>query len=479
MKCFLPLKVAIIVVLILGPRVLKAQKKQQPNIVFLLVDDMGYADVGCYGSSFYETPNIDALAREGMKFMNTYTAGSVCSPTRSSIMTGRYTVRTGVTDWIPGQKVSNTRLIQPRTKLFLGSNEVTFAELLKNTGYSTFYAGKWHLGDKPGLDPLSRGFEEYYSAIDMRRMKSPVVTDSLTKHTSDFIARKAKQNKPFIAFLSYYDVHTPIYEYPDLINHYKNKLQALTGAAEDRVITEHSGVTRAVQNDPQYASMVGAVDKSVGSIQQLLKTLGIEKNTIVVFTSDNGGLATSKKAGPTSNTPYRSGKGWLYEGGIRVPLIVKYPHEVKASGVCKEPTMSTDFYPTILQWAGLPPRPELHKDGMSLVPLLKQSGTLNRTDFYWHYPHYHGSTWTPGAAIRSGDWKLIVFYETEKYELYNLKEDPSEKQDLAAQKPEIVKQLKDKLEKWQKDCGAQLPVVNKEYDPTIKTGPGRNSDGES
>lgn len=470
-------KAALVLLMLFFPLILCAQKKQtQPNIIFLLVDDMGYTDVGCFGSSFYETPNIDALAKRGMRFMNAYTAASICSPTRGSIMTGKYPVRTGITDWIPGQKVNNTKLIQPKTALLLADQEITFAEIIKKQGYSTFYAGKWHLGDKPTSDPLTQGFDEYYSAKELRQSKSPVTTDSLTSNTEAFITRKAKEKKPFLAFVSYYDVHTPMYDYPDFIDKYKRKSSMLPESPKK--IEEHRGLTRSRQDDPQYASLVGAVDKSVGRISGLLKSLGIEENTIVIFTSDNGGLSTTSNGGPTANLPYRSGKGWLYEGGVRVPMVVSYPGTVKAGSRCDEPTMSTDFYPTMIQLSGAPLRPDLHKDGLSLLPLLKQTGSLNRSDLYWHYPHYHGSTWTPGAAVRNGDWKLIAFYETDSYELYNLKTDPYELQNKANERTDLVASLKAKLKKWQEDTGAKMPVPNAGYNPAMKKQKGKDKSEE-
>ncbi|MEX2336766.1 MAG: sulfatase [Fulvivirga sp.] len=445
------------------------QSLEKPNIIFLLVDDLGYADLRCYGSTFYETPHIDRLASQGMKFTKTYTAGSVCSPTRASIMSGKYPVLTGVTDWIPGKKVKDTKLVQPETKRCLAPEEITFAEILGKNGYDTFYAGKWHLANKKveGSDPIAQGFSEYYGAEEMHKAKNPVTTDSLTAHTNDFIARKVKEGKPFFALLSYYDVHTPIQDYPDFIQHYKDK--AVTLSTEmSKPVSEHQGLTRSRQDDPQYASMIGAVDKSVKSITKLIVELGIENNTIIIFTSDNGGLSTKKGAGPTSNSPLRAGKGWLYEGGIRVPLIVKFPGVIKAGTVCDEPTMRTVFYPTILQLAGLQLRPELHKDGISLVPLLTQKETLNRTDLYWHYPHYHGSMWTPGSAIRSDEWKLIMFYESDTYELYNLDEDMREEHDQAKKRPEIAKRLKNKLEKWLEETSAAMPGSNSDYDTHLK-----------
>lgn len=450
--------ISALALLVSSTELIAQNKAAQPNIIFLLVDDMGIVDLGCYGSKYHETPNIDALAASGIKFMNTYTAGTVCSPTRASIMTGRYPTRTGVTDWIPGQKMPDKILEQPKTKLFLDSSEITFAESLKKGGYSTFYAGKWHLGDKEGLNPLSQGFDEWYSGVQLRRAGSLVVTDSLTKHTSEFITRKAKEGKPFITFLSYYDVHTPLFGYPDYIAHYRNKAATMDTTAANATQPEHEGLTRMEQSSPQYASMVGAVDKSVGSLMKLLNTLGIDKNTIIIFTSDNGGLSTTKKVGPTSNEPYRAGKGWTYEGGIRVPLIIRYPGVAKPGSINNQSTISTDFYPTMLDWAGLPLMPKAHLDGVSFAPLLKPNGTLASRDFFWHYPHYHGSTWTPGAAVQSDGWKLIAFYETNTYELYNLKADPYEKKNLADANPAKVNNLKEKLLKWQQETGAKMPV---------------------
>ncbi len=454
------------------------QEKTPPNILFLLVDDMGYTDISIYGSKFHETPHVDALASRGMKFTNTYTAASICSPTRASIMTGKYPVRTGVTDWIPGQKVTNTQLIQPKTKLFLDSTELSFAEVLRKSGYATYYAGKWHLGEKEGLNPLSRGFEEYYSAKEMRVAKNKLTTDSITVSAANFISRKAREKKPFMAFISYYDVHTPIYEHPDFIAHYKSKLTDKSFKTPSPLITEHQGVTRTRQDDPAYASMVSAIDRSVGTLSKLLNQLGIAENTVVIFTSDNGGLSTGKNGGPTANLPLRAGKGWLYEGGIRVPLIVSYPGKVKAGSSSSAPTMSTDFYPTFLDLAGLKPLPEQAKDGLSLVPVLTEKGSTASRDFFWHYPHYHGTTWAPGAAIRSGDWKLIAFYELQTFELYNLKEDPYEKQDISASNPEKVKALKAKLASWQRETNAQMPSPNPKYDPNVKSVQ-KNDDGES
>lgn len=460
----------------LGLNAVSQDSKKPLNIIFLLVDDMGYADIGSFGSKFYDTPNVDALATGGMKFTNSYTAASICSPTRASIITGKYPVRTGVTDWIPGQKVSNTKLKQPKTKLYLDTTEVSFAQILKDNGYATFYAGKWHLGEKENFNPLTRGFDEYYSGKHLRVIKSKFTTDSITAHTLDFINRKAKSGKPFIAYVSYYDVHTPIYEYPEFIDHYKRKSEDSGFSIPADFLKEGEAKTRTRQDDPGYGSLVSAVDKSVGDIVKLIRRLDIEENTVIIFTSDNGGLSTTRNIGPTSNLPYRAGKGWLYEGGIKVPMVISAPGRVSPGSSTSEITLSTDLYPTFLDLANINP-PGQRLDGVSLVPLIMKGTSLPERDLFWHYPHYHGSTWTPGAAIRSGDWKLIVFYENHKLELYNLRTDPYEKKDLSFTNPEIVRSLRAKLEKWQAESGALMPVLNEDYDPKAKAiSPGEDSD---
>ena len=432
-------------------------KPQVPNILFMLVDDLGFADLGCYGSTFYKTPHIDALAARGVRFRTMYSAGAVCSPTRSSILTGKYPVRTGITDWIPGQKVKGTKLAQPETALFLDTGEVSFATLLRQKGYAAFYGGKWHLGNpKSGSEPSAFGFDVHYSGDALRSVNSPFTTDSITAHTAALIREQTRKKQPFIAYVSYYDVHTPLYEHPAFIQQYAAAKSQESG--QTKAVGEGHGMTTVIQDNPLYASMISAVDHSVGELCGLLGELGIDQNTIIIFTSDNGGLSTRKNGGPTSNSPLRAGKGWLYEGGIRVPLIVRHPATDNKEVVIDAPVISTDFFPTLLEWAGLPLRPELHRDGVSWASLLEGHPGKGDRELYWHYPHYHGSSWTPGAAVRSGDWKLIVLYETEEHELYNLKDDPYEKNDLAAGEPEIAHRLLAKLEAWQRETGAKLPV---------------------
>lgn len=442
-----------------------ASAAKHPNIVFLLADDLGWADLKCYGSSFYDTPNIDQLARDGMRFTTFYSAGSVCSPTRSSILTGKYPVRTGITDWIPGQNVTGQKFEQLHPRTELAREEFTLAEALKAGGYETFYTGKWHLGGK-NLQPTDQGFDRYVGDGDeekedgkaagklKRRLES---TGQFTKAAMEFLKGRDRQ-KPFLLYLSYHDVHTPIQSMPNLIEPYKIKAAAIAGETPEK--PERDGRTRMRQDNPAYGSMVTAVDNSVGQLRTALKELGLNENTIIIFTSDNGGLSTLKNAGPTSNSPLRAGKGWLYEGGIRVPMIIHAPGVTKPGTVAKDPFISCDFYPTLLDLAGLSLRKQQHLDGVSFAGVLRGKKTEGSRALFWHYPHYHGSTWTPGAAIRDGDWKLVEFYEDGKAELYHLGSDLSEKTDLATKEPERTRELLEKLHHWQTSVNAPMPVLS-------------------
>lgn len=468
--------------------VLKAQTKtigKKPNFLFVLVDDLGWADLGCFGSTFYDTPNLDRLAKSGMKFVDAYAACPVCSPTRAAIMTGRYPVRVGITDWIEGmQNRDDSKLICPEDRHELAHEEVTIAEVLKDNGYQTFFAGKWHLGEDKEYWPLSQGFDinkggfrrgsppgGYYSPY-----KNPVLEDGpegeylpdrLTDETIKFLNSRDK-SKPFLAYLAYYTVHTPIQTAPRHLDKYKKRLADMPEANKANFVNEHDGKTKLRQDRPDYATMVQAMDDNIGRLLDTLDQLGIDDNTVVIFTSDNGGLATIKEPGPTSNAPLRSGKGWCYEGGIRVPLIIRAPGLIKAGTVSKEPVVSMDYFPTMLDMAGIGLKPKLHIDGFSLLPVIKKGGQLDREAICWHYPHYHGSTWTPGAAIRARDFKLIEFYEYDKIELYNLADDIGEKNDLAKKMPEKANQMHEMLKAWQSKMGAKMPVPNPKYKTTEK-----------
>lgn len=474
----------VLLFLLLGFVVLpvSAQEKKQTNFLFFLVDDLGWADIGAFGSKYHKTPNIDALADSGMKFTNGYAACPVCSPTRASIITGRHPVRVNVTDWIPGfqaSKAYNPRFLHVDDRDNLDLKEVTIAEALKEEGYQTFFAGKWHLGSEGHL-PTDQGFDfnigghhrgsppgGYYSPWSNPYLKSKkkeeYLTERLTEESIQFL-KERKKDSPFLLYLSYYNVHTPIQPYKKRVGEYQKRAEEMfTG--DTPTISERRGVSRGRQDSPDFASMVAAVDDSVGAILQSLEDLGMAEDTVVMFFSDNGGLCTKPTAGPTSNLPLRAGKGWLYEGGIREPMIIRAPGITDSGSVCDVPVMSTDFFPTILDLAGMPSQPEVHADGVSLVPLLKGDKETEHEPLVWHYPHYHGSTWTPGAAIRDGDWKLIEFYEFDEVELYNLKDDIGEKNDLSKSNPEKLAELRKKLSQWQKDMGASELKPNPDYDP--------------
>lgn len=458
-----------------------AEESKRPNFVFFLVDDLGWADLSCFGSTYHESPNIDALAASGMQFNQAYAACPVCSPTRASILTGRHPVRVDITDWIPGNRgIGKFLTVQDRDNLAL--DEVTIAEVLKGAGYQTFFAGKWHLGDE-GHYPTDQGFDfniggnhagsppgGYYAPWKNPTLEAKedgeYLTERLTNESIHFLETR-DQAKPFLLYLSYYNVHSPITPYKKRVEHFREKAEA-TIEGKTPTIVEHHGVSRARQDDPAYASMIAAVDQSVGDVLSKIDELKLQDNTVVCFFSDNGGLCTLRRPGPTSNLPLRSGKGWLYEGGVRSPMIVRAPGVTKPGTVSEAAVVSTDFFPTMLELAGLPLQPKLHADGQSLVSLLSGEGEQAERTLYWHYPHYHGSTWTPGASIRDGDWKLIEFYEYDEVELYNLADDPGEQNDLSQSQPEKTSQLREKLHAWQKEMNAKMPQPNPEYKPAAK-----------
>ncbi len=455
------------------------------NIVFFLVDDLGWADVGCNGSAFHETPHIDALAQSGMRFTNGYAAASICSPTRASILTGRHPVRVGITDWIPGAsppKSGNNRFLKLEDRNELALEEVTIAEKLKDNGYATFFAGKWHLGNE-GFWPEDQGFDinigghdrgsppgGYYAPWKNPRLeakeKGEYLTERLTEESIQFLTDHDEE-KPFLLYLSYYNVHTPIQPYEKVINHFTEKAAEMFPDETPEPIPEKKAQSRARQDNPEFASMVAAVDQSVGDILRALENQGLAESTAVFFFSDNGGLCTRPggggRVGPTSNLPLRAGKGWLYEGGIREATLARVPGVTTAGSVCIEPVMSTDFFPTMLELADLVLDPELHPDGESLMPLLRGGERKTPRSLHWHYPHYHGSGWAPGAAIRDGRWKLIEFWEYDEVELYDLGLDEREEENLAEENPEKVKELREKLAKWQSEIGAKKPDLNSEF----------------
>ncbi|QHI68695.1 sulfatase-like hydrolase/transferase [Tichowtungia aerotolerans] len=422
------------------------------NIVFILADDLGIKDLGCYGSEYYETPNLDRFATEGVRFENAYSAHPVCSPTRASILTGRYPARLHLTAYIPGQECPKAKLSHPQDWIkYMRDNEVTYAEAFRAAGFATCHIGKWHVGSR---EPSEHGFETVTVARDA--WSNPDLEDPwFVRYYTDAAERfmEERRNEPFLLTLSHGTVHVPLHEKEDLIAKYRKKTPGSNG-----------------QNNPVYAAMVERMDWSVGRVLLKLKELGLEQNTAVVFFSDNGGLSQvydkelKKSITATSNRPYRGGKSILYEGGIRVPLLIRWPGVTLAGTVCRTPVISNDLYPTFLQMAGLSLKPEQHLDGQGLLPLL-QGDTLDRNCLYWHYPHYQSMP--PHGAVRCGDWKLIEHYEDGKLELFNLAGDISESRNLISTHPEVAARMKKMLHNHLLSIGAQMPTENPGYDASV------------
>ena len=438
----------------------------KPNIVFILADDLGQMDIGAYNpKTFYETPNINGLAKRGMKFTQGYAACCVCSPTRGSLMTGKYPPRFGITNFIPGGRAG--KLLPAPNAGQLPLAEVTIAESLRDAGYETFFAGKWHLGGA-GFMPRDQGFTHDESESTGpkggkgKKQDDPKNTDSITEAAVKFI--EANKDKPFYAYLPYNAPHVPIGARADLVAKWQEKAKQ---APADVWGQERSNQVRLVQNNPVYAAMLEQFDTAIGRVLATLEKNGLTEKTIVVFMSDNGGLATAE-GHPTSNLPLRAGKGWPYEGGVREPMIVVAPGVTKPDTICDSPVISTDFYPTLLQLTGQPLKPEQHLDGVSFLPLLKGDSAARGKPLFWHYPHYANQGGPPCTAIRDGDWKLIEWHEDGALELYNIPQDIGEKNNLAAAQPDKVKELHAKLIAWRKEVGALMPTPNPDFDPNAK-----------
>jgi arylsulfatase A-like enzyme len=441
------------------------------NIVFILVDDLGWKDLGHYGSSFYETPHIDAMASRGYTFTNAYAASPVCSPTRAALLTGRHPSRLQITDWIPGDDPKDRFLFGPEDRDHLPLTEITLAEVLKGAGYTTFFAGKWHLGGEGHL-PQNQGFDinlggnhhgqppgGYYAPYDNPQLPDgppgEYLTDRLTDEALKFLEQRS--TTPFLLYLSYYTVHTPIQASKRHLARFEEKRLTLADSLP-QLMPEGQGHTVQNQYNAAYASMVFALDENMGRLMAKLKETGLDENTMVVFTSDNGGLTTLEgdRAAPTAVRPLRAGKGWAYEGGIRVPLIISLPQQ-KQPVTLTAPVNSMDLFPTILEAVGQPLRPQLHMDGVALGPLLQGKVLQSHESLFWDYPHYHGSAWTPGQALRQGDWKLVHFFEGDRYELYHLPTDSSETQNLALDRPELLMALKSELAQWNARLETKAP----------------------
>ncbi len=458
---------------------------KRPNFIFILIDDMGWKDVGCCGSEFYETPNLDRLADEGIRFSNAYASCPVCSPTRASILTGKYPARVGVTDYIGGE--SRGKVISPPYLHHLPLEEKTIAETLRDAGYRTYHVGKWHLGGEP-YHPEKQGFDiniggcekgslrSHFSPYNLPTLEDGPEGEYMTDRLTDEAIKLIKDNgdSPFFLYLPHYTVHTPIQAPQSYVEKYQDKARNMgldkVNALEENGFfpcehrKKHRIVRRLIQSNPIYAGMVDNLDWNIGRLLKAVDEEGLTQDTVVIFTSDNGGLSTSEGS-PTCNLPLSEGKGWMYEGGTREPLIIKYPNVIKAGSVSDAVTTSPDFYPTILEMAGLDLMPEQHCDGVSIFDVLKGKNELDRDAIFWHYPHYGNQGGTPGASVRCGDYKLIEFFEDGRLELYNLVEDVSEEHNIADDEPEITRELHSRLYEWRASVNAKMPEPNPDYVP--------------
>ncbi|WP_203257158.1 sulfatase [Hyunsoonleella ulvae] len=458
-----------------------AKDAKKPNILFILVDDLGYHDLGVTGSSFYETPNVDKLATEGVIFTNGYAASRVCSPSRASIMTGKFTARHGITDWIGAKAGEAWRTRNRHDKLLpanyvmeLPQEDVTIAEAFKNNGYKTFFAGKWHLGDK-GSYPEDHGFDinkggfhrggpsgGFFAPFNNpkleNRQKGENLTMRLANETADFIAKH--KDSTFFAFLSFYAVHAPIQTTQEKWSKYRKKADSM-GIAKSGYEMERVLPIRRIQDNPIYGGLVETMDDAVGIVLKALKDNGIDDNTIVVFTSDNGGVASGDNYA-TSNLPLRGGKGYQWEGGIKEPFFIKVPwlEGVKTS---KVPVVSTDLYPTLLDLANLPLKTEQHLDGVSLKPILEGEQADITRPLFWHYPHYGNQGGEPSSIIQKEGWKLIHYWEDGREELFKLPSIENNNENVIAQHSEVAKNLSDELLTWLNQVNAKYPITDTEF----------------
>jgi arylsulfatase A len=436
-----------------------AHSPAPPNIVIILADDLGWADLGCYGNTFNQTPNIDRLAQEGMRFTQFY-AGPVCSPTRANLQSGQDQARFGITQHIPGHRRPYAKLTDPVVAPHLPLDVETFAERLQAAGYATGYFGKWHLGGD-GYRPQDQGWQTVLECGG--NTQPPRVTgDARERRTAAFLTEKAiefidaHRGGPFLLQVSHAAVHIPLSTTPELLAKYEAR----------EPMPNYPSL-------PAYGGLLEELDQSVARITRAIDAAGLAENTLILFLSDNGGLEHEQNGHMvTSNRPLRSEKGTLYEGGIRVPAIARWPGRIPASAVCETPVCTMDVYSTCLELAATGMPADQPCDGVSLARLLRDPrAPIDRQALFWHLPHYHHST--PASAIRQGDWKLIEFFEDGSVELYNLRDDPGEERNLADAEPERVRMLKGALADWRHKVGARMPVVNPDYDPTRATELGR------
>ena len=428
----------------------------KPNIIVFFIDDMGSQDLGCYGNTFNQTPNIDKLAKMGVRYTDAYSACTVCSPSRAALMTGKYPAQLHITDWIAGHVKKNAKLLIPDWKLFLPLEEKTVAEYLIEVGYATWHVGKWHLGEGNKYLPTNQGFDlnfggsnwgqplgSYFSPFKMPNLKDDeskgyYLTDRLTDEAVRLIENQPN-NKPFFLNFAHYGVHTPLQAKAEKIAKYSKLLKEKDS-----------------QKNPIYAAMIESVDESVGRVIETLKKKNLLENTLIIFAADNGTLMSS-----ATSLPFKKGKGWCYEGGTRTPLLMYWKGSFENGSEFKQPIITMDIMATILKSAGLKIPKDV--DGEDIKSLIKNKKSIDRA-LYWHYPHYHQGD-NPYGAIRKGDWKLIEFYENNTFELYNLKNDIGETKDLSKLEPEKVNELKNLLNNWRLKMDAQMPTQNPNYVP--------------
>ncbi|TWT80978.1 Arylsulfatase [Planctomycetes bacterium CA13] len=457
-----------------------AAETKHPNVLFILVDDLGVNDLSIEGSSFYHTPRIDQLARGGMRFTQGYANCRVCSPSRASIQTGKFTARHGITDWIGAASGTDwkrdDRLLPAEYLHRLPDSDTTIAEAMRDAGYRTFFAGKWHLGGDGSL-PTDHGYEinvggyssggpkgGYFSPYNNPKLTDGPKGESLPLRLADETAKfiSANQDQPFFAMLSFYSVHSPVQTSKELWKKYRDAAAELP-KRQTRFKIDRTMPVRQVQDHPVYAGMMESLDNAVGHVLEALDEADLSDSTIVVFTGDNGGVS-SGDAYSTSNLPLRGGKGRQWEGGVREPYYIRYPSVIPRESSSDTPVTGADFYPTILDLCGIDPLPTQHIDGKSLVPLL-QGESIDPRPLYWHYPHYGNQGGEPSSVIRYAEWKLIHYYEDGRDELYNLGMDPSETNDLSLTHPATTQRLASQLDEWLKSVGAQLPQPDPRYDP--------------
>ncbi len=473
--------VALVGALLAGILGASPSAQERPNFVFILVDDLGYMDIGANNPDcFYDTPNLDQLAASGMRFTAGYAANPVCSPSRYAIQTGKYPTRVDATNYFTGRRVARFRPAPLNN--YMPPEEVTLAEALRAAGYRTAFAGKWHLGPSDEYWPRAQGYEinigghsrghprSYFSPYKNPRLADGPDGEHLPERlTTDCLTLIEQwRDEPFLLFLSFYSVHTPLQAPKDLISKYRNKAERTHGepfGTEEQIWpTKKPRRVRILQRHATYAAMVESMDRQVGRILDKLDELELTNNTVICFTSDNGGLSTSEGM-PTSNLPLRGGKGWLYEGGIREPFLVRWPNVAKPGSTCDVPVVGMDFYPTILEIAGLDPTPEQHRDGHSLVPLLRGGSELERDALFWHYPHYGNQGGFPGGVIRMGNYKLLERFEDGRVHLFDLSRDLGERNDLAQSEPRRVAAMRNRLHAWYREVDAKF-LRAKEGGPT-------------